>query len=62
MFHLKLLINFLFLSIVDQIDWHAQWDPTIIMAVHNHNDILMLHYEDLPDRDKGTISEATEEF
>ena len=31
------------------------------MAVHN-NDILMLHYEDLPDEDKGVISKATEEF
>ena len=32
------------------------------MAVHNNNDILMLHYEDLPDGDKGIISKATEEF
>ena len=32
------------------------------MAVHNNNDILMLHYEDLPDRDKGIISKAIEEF
>ena len=31
------------------------------MAVHN-NDILMLHYEDLPDGDKGIISKAREEF
>ena len=31
------------------------------MAVHN-NDILMLHYEDLPNGDKGIISKATEEF
>ena len=32
------------------------------MAVHNNNDILMLHYEDLHDGDKGIISKATEEF
>ena len=32
------------------------------MAVHNNNDILMIHYEDLPDGDKGVISKATEEF
>ena len=32
------------------------------MAVHNNNDILMLHYEDLPYGDKGIISKATEEF
>ena len=32
------------------------------MAVHNNNDILMLHYEDLPDGDKGIINKATEEF
>ena len=32
------------------------------MAVHNNNNILMLHYEDLPDGDKGIISKATEEF
>ena len=31
------------------------------MVVHN-NDILMLHYEDLPDGDKGIISRAIEEF
>ena len=31
------------------------------MAFHN-NDILILHYEDLPDGDKGIISKATEEF
>ena len=47
---------------VDTCFWHARWDPTIIMAVHNNNDILMLHYEDLPDGDKGIISKATEEF
>ena len=28
----------------------------------NNNDILMLHFEDLPDGDKGIISKATEEF
>ena len=32
------------------------------MAVHNNDDILMVHYEDLPDGDKGIINEATEEF
>ena len=32
------------------------------MAVHNNNDILMPHYEDLPDGDNGIISKATEEF
>ena len=42
--------------------WHARWDPTIVMAAHNNNDILMVHYEDLPDRDKGVISKATKEF
>ena len=47
---------------VDTHFWHARWDPTIVMAVHNNNDILMLHYEDLPDRDKGIINKATEEF
>ena len=47
---------------VDTCFWHARWDPTIVMAVHNNNDILMLHYEDLPDGDKGIISKATEEF
>jgi hypothetical protein len=32
------------------------------MAVHNNDDILMLHYEDLPDGDKGIIIKAIEEF
>ena len=32
------------------------------MAVHNNNDILMVHYEDLPDKDKDVISKAIEEF
>ena len=32
------------------------------MTVHNNNDILMLHYEDLPDGDEGIISKAIEEF
>ena len=31
------------------------------MAVHNNN-ILMVHYEDLPDGDKDIIVKATEEF
>ena len=32
------------------------------MAVHNNDNILMVHYEDLPDNDKDTIGKATEEF
>ena len=32
------------------------------MAVHNNDNILMVHYEDLPDEDKDTINKATEEF
>ena len=32
------------------------------MAVHNNSDILMLHYEDLSDGEKGIISKAIEEF
>ena len=32
------------------------------MAIHNNDNILMLHYEDLPDGDKGIISKAIEEF
>ena len=47
---------------VDTRSWHAQWDTTIIMAVHNNDDILMVHYEDLPDEDRDTINKATEEF
>ena len=42
--------------------WHARWDPTIVMAVNNNNDILMVHYEDLPDGDKDVIGKAIEEF
>ena len=47
---------------VDTRFWHARWDPTIIMAAHNNNDILRIHYEDLPDEDRDTINKATEEF
>ena len=47
---------------VDTHFWHTRWDPTIIMVIHNNNDILMLHYEYLPDGDKGIISKAIEEF
>ena len=36
--------------------------PTIVIAVHNNNDILMVHYEDLPDGDKDVIDKATKEF
>ena len=32
------------------------------MAVHNNNNILMVHYEDLPDEDKDVIGKAIEEF
>ena len=32
------------------------------MAVHNNNDILMVHYKDLPDGDKDVIGKAIEEF
>ena len=32
------------------------------MAVHNNDNILMVHYEDLPDEYKDTIGKATEEF
>ena len=32
------------------------------MAAHNNIDNLMLHYEDIPDGDKGIISKAIEEF
>ena len=32
------------------------------MAVHNNKDILMVHYEDLPDGDKDIINNAIEEF
>ena len=42
--------------------WHVRWDPTIVMAVHNNNGILMIHYEDLPDGDKDVIGKAIEEF
>ena len=47
---------------VDTRFWHAQWDPTIVMAAYNNNDILMVPYEDLPDGDKDVISKAIEEF
>ena len=32
------------------------------MAAYNSDNILMVHYEDLPDEDKDTINKATEEF
>ena len=32
------------------------------MAAHDNNDILMVHYKDLPGGDKCIISKATEEF
>ena len=32
------------------------------MAAYNNNNILMVHYEDLPDRDKDVIDKAIEEF
>ena len=42
--------------------WHAQWDRTIVMAIHDNNDILMVRYEDLPNGDKDVIGKAIEEF
>ena len=41
---------------------HAWWDPIIVMAIRDNNDILIVYYEDLPDGDKGVISKAMEEF
>ena len=35
---------------------------TIVMAVHNNKDILIVPYEDLPDEDKDVIGKAIEEF
>ena len=35
---------------------------TIVMAAHNNRDILMVPYEDLPNKDKDIISKAIEEF
>jgi hypothetical protein len=35
---------------------------TIVMAAHNNRDILMVPYEDLPDKDKNVIGKAIEEF
>ena len=35
---------------------------TIVMAVHNNKDILMVPYEDLPTEDKDVIGKAIEEF
>ena len=35
---------------------------TIIMAVHSNKDILMVPYEDLPNKDKDVIGKALEEF
>ena len=32
------------------------------MAVYNNNDILMVHYKDLPDGDRDVISKVIEEF
>ena len=32
------------------------------MAIHNNNDILMIHYKDQPDGDKDVIGKAIEEF
>ena len=44
---------------VDTHFWHTRWDTTIVMAAHNNNDIVMVHYEDLPDRDKDVTGKAT---
>ena len=35
---------------------------TIVMAVHNNKNILMVPYEELPDEDKDVIGKAIEEF
>ena len=35
---------------------------TIVMAVHNNKDILMVPYENLPNEDKDVIGKAIEEF
>ena len=35
---------------------------TIVMAVHNNKDILMVPYEGLPAEDKDVIGKAIEEF
>ena len=35
---------------------------TIVMAVYNNKDILMVPYEDLPAEDKDVIGKAIEEF
>ena len=35
---------------------------TIVMAVHNSKDIIMVSYEDLPAEDKDVIGKAIEEF
>ena len=35
---------------------------TIVMAVYNDKDILIVPYEDLPDEDKEVIGKAIEEF
>ena len=42
--------------------WHARWDPTIVMAAYNNNDIFMVPYKDLLDGDKDVIIKAIEEF
>ena len=41
---------------------YARWDPTIVMAVHNNDNILMVHYEDLPNEDKDTITKLQKSF
>jgi hypothetical protein len=35
---------------------------TIVMAVYNNKDILMVAYEDLPDEDKDIINKAMVKF
>ena len=42
--------------------WHARWDPIIVMAAYNNNDILMVPFEGLPHGAKDVISKAIEEF
>ena len=34
----------------------------VLAVIYNNNDILMVHYKDLPDGDKDVIGKAIEEF
>jgi hypothetical protein len=37
-------------------------ETTIVVAVYNNKDILMVAYEDLPDEDKDIINKSMVEF